>query len=365
MSSTSAVDSFVYDYNSRLIRLLTLRVASTIMTHSRTRALIVSLLEVALDRSSYCDPTGELKMLSRWLMLMFVILATGAACAAEERFFDSNGVRICYLEQGQGEPVILIHGFTANSRLNWVLPGVVDALDDNFRVIALDMRGHGRSDKPHDSNQYGIELVHDVTRLMDHLQIARAHVVGYSMGAFITCKLLTTAPERLISVTLGGAGWPRAEDPRQATLDELAEALEKDRSVGPLLKALTPPGKPVPTDEQLRSTSFVTMMVNDHLALAALMRGRDGLLVPETDLRKSRLPVLALIGDQDPLKTSVDPLVGVLPKLQLVPIEGADHMSAFVNPQFRTVLLKFLESNRLHPKLESAGAVEAVSAGTR
>lgn len=281
--------------------------------------------------------------------LAFAVLVS-PAYAADQRSFDSGGVPISYFEQGEGEPVILVHGFSANATLNWALPGIVRMLQEDFRVVAMDVRGHGRSGKPHDPNMYGMEVVKDVTRLMDHLEIPQAHVVGYSMGAMITCKLLTTSPDRLISATLGGAGWPRAEDPRQNVLDELVESLESNRGMGPLLRALAPPGSPVPSDEQLQSASRMAMLVNDPKALAAMMRGRDGLIVAESDLRKNSVPTLALIGNLDPLKSMIDPMVGVCPKLEVVVIEGGDHMNTFTSQDFRDNLCRFLDRHRILQK---------------
>ena len=107
---------------------------------------------------------------------------------ADDLFFDSDGVKIRYIDQGprDGEPVVLIHGGFMNAETMWAEPGVIEALDDAFRVIALDLRGHGKSDKPHDPRQYGNPFVEDIVRLLDHLDIEKAHVVAYSMGGRIT-----------------------------------------------------------------------------------------------------------------------------------------------------------------------------------
>src|SRR5262245_4176853 len=143
-----------------------------------------------------------------WSMVNFVVvtgLVLVPAPQTEGKFFDSNGVKIHYVVEGKGEPVLLIHGFTANAQVQWGLPGVLSALAKDYQVIALDNRGHGKSGKPHDPKQYGMEMVDDAVRLLDHLKIKKAHVIGYSMGAMLTCKFLTTYPDRVISATLGGA----------------------------------------------------------------------------------------------------------------------------------------------------------------
>src|SRR5262249_47009052 len=99
--------------------------------------------------------------------------------------FDARGVKLHYLVVGKGEPVLLIHGFTSSVALNWQLPGIINLLSKNYQVIALDMPGHGLSDKPTDRDAYGLQLVEDVIRLLDHLKVKKAHIVGYSMGGMI------------------------------------------------------------------------------------------------------------------------------------------------------------------------------------
>jgi len=103
--------------------------------------------------------------------------------APKPQTFDSNGVSIQYTVEGQGEPVVLIHGLHASTDINWRAPGIIKALAENYQVIAMDVRGHGHSGKPEQEEAYGMEMVEDVIRLLDHLKIKKAHVVGYSMGA--------------------------------------------------------------------------------------------------------------------------------------------------------------------------------------
>lgn len=256
--------------------------------------------------------------------------------------FDSNGVKIQYVMAGEGEPVILIHGFTASAMMNWQQPGVFDALAKNYKVIALDNRGHGRSGKPHEPEKYGVEMVEDIVRLMDHLGIERAHIVGYSMGGFITGKLVTTHPERVITATLGGAGWTKKDDERMKLIEELATSLEEGNGIAPLIRHLTPPGDPQPTDEQIAGMNQMILIMNDPKALAAVARGMSNLEVPEQALRDNKVPLLALIGDRDPLKDGVDLMEPVAANLQVVVIEGADHMSAFGRPEFIESLEEFL-----------------------
>jgi pimeloyl-ACP methyl ester carboxylesterase len=119
-------------------------------------------------------------MRQRFLCGLVVLLAAPsvAVAAPKQGDFLSNGVKIHYITQGQGEPVVLIHGFSANAYFNWVVPQVFDKLSKHYQVIALDNRGHGQSGKPHEIEKYGPEMVEDIVRLLDHLKIEKAHMAG-------------------------------------------------------------------------------------------------------------------------------------------------------------------------------------------
>ena len=297
-------------------------------------------------------------------LLLCFLTATPAFLRAEDHFFDSNGVKIHYIVEGQGEPVVLIHGFTADIDKNWRTgfgvgpdqrgPMIIPTLARNYRVIALDNRGHGKSDKPHDPKQYGVEMVEDVIRLLDHLKIQKAHIVGYSMGAVITARLLATHPDRLLSATLGGHGGIR-DNRRNQFYDELARSLEQGKGFGPLIVALTPPGQHPPSPEQIEAISARLSSTNDAKALAAAVRGFPELAVTPDQLKKNQVPTLALIGEQDPLKPGVDALRGEMANLKIVVIPGADHVTAVSNPMFIKSLSEFLARHRSTGALKKAG----------
>ena len=122
--------------------------------------------------------------LSFKLLAVALSVCSFAASSSEStvRFFDSGGIELAYNVDGEGPPVILIHGFMLDADFNWRRAGMTEVLTPHFQVISLEVRGHGQSEKPLDVSAYGVELVEDVVRLMDHLQLERAHVVGYSMG---------------------------------------------------------------------------------------------------------------------------------------------------------------------------------------
>jgi pimeloyl-ACP methyl ester carboxylesterase len=289
-------------------------------------------------------------------LALFALWLTTAGALAEDQFFDSNGVKIHYIVEGQGEPVVLIHGFTGSIQPQWGLPGIIKALSQDYQVIALDNRGHGRSDKPHDPKQYGPEMAGDVIRLLDHLKIPKAHLVGYSMGGFMTDYLIMTYPDRAITATLGGAGWSKPNDDRLSFMTELGDSLDAGKGIGPLITQLTPAGRPKPSEEYIDAINKMVMLNNDPKALAACIRGMRGLAVTEEKLRANKVPTLAIIGELDPLKAGVDELAKVMPGLKVDVIDGADHMTAFAKPQFVNDLKDFLDSHSRTPAAAAGGA---------
>jgi len=294
-----------------------------------------------------------------------LVFSTTSAWAAEKQqpledhYFNSNGVKIHYFVRGEGEPVLLIHGFTASADSNWIRSGIFDALDDHYKVIAIDNRGHGKSEKPHDADKYGMEMVEDQIRLLDHLGIDKAHLVGYSMGGFITGRLMIEHPERVLSATMGGAGWEDQKSQRLDFIEELADSLESGKGIGPLIVRLTPAGETPPNEEQLKLMNTVVMMTNDPQALAAVIRGMTQFFVPEDQLRACKVPVLAIVGSRDPLKAGVDAMAKIRPDIKVVVVDGANHMTAFRKPVFIDSLKAFLAKHSratAKPQPVAAGA---------
>lgn len=295
--------------------------------------------------------------------LVLCLLAT-PLFAAEPKSFESDGVKIHFVEAGEGEPVILIHGFIASAQTNWIAPGVFDALAEDYHVIALDNRGHGQSGKPHDPASYGSQMAKDVINLMDHLGIEKAHVAGYSLGGFITTHLIAKYPGRLLSAAPCGAGWAAPGDGREEVSDAIAESLESGQGITPLIEALTPAGQPKPGKEQMDQMNKMILATNDPLALAAVARGIRNLAVTADELKAaSRVPVLSIIGEIDPLKTSVDAMKQVLTSMSVVVISGADHMNAFTNPAFIPALKEHLaaHSTAAHTKAPEAARETAAA----
>ena len=272
---------------------------------------------------------------------VFFTILVPAGRGAEDQFFESNGVKIRYIVEGKGEPVLLIHGFTINFETNWKMPGIIKGLSKDYQVIALDNRGHGKSDKPHDPKKYGLEMAEDAVRLLDHLKIQKAHIVGYSMGAVITVKLLATHPDRFLTATVGGHGGLK-EGADTSFYDKLADSLDQGKGLGLMITRLTPPGQPPPTEEQIKFINATLLASNDPKALAAVARGFKEFMVPWNKLEANQVPTLALVGEQDPLKKGVDELKGKMANLTITVIKDADHGTAFSRPEFIKALQEFL-----------------------
>src|SRR4029077_16048978 len=160
----------------------------------------------------------------------------------------------------------------------------------------------------------------DSVRLLDHLQIKKAHIVGYSMGGVITAKLLVTHPDRMLTATLGGHGGIK-EGSDTSFYDQIADSLDQGKGLGALIIRLTPPGQPPPSEEQVKSINAMLLAGNDAKALAAAARGFKELMVPWNKLEANQIPTLALIGDRDPLKKGVDELKGRMTNLKITVIK--------------------------------------------
>ena len=282
-----------------------------------------------------------MRSILRLLTLLAVALPLAAQPVADS--FDSNGVQIHYLDQGSGDPVVFLHGAFV-SKAMWPALGYFAAVEKaGFRAIAIDLRGHGQSDKPHDPDQYGLEMSHDVARLLDHLSIERAHVVGYSMGALVANRFRAMHPDRTISAVLGGGAALREESVFVRRADEFADALARG-DAGPLLTALIPPGRPQPTQEEIKAASKQRAASNDMQAVSAAIRAL-GFADSVDELRKNRTPTLAVVGELDPNREDVEAMALEMTALQVVVIPNRDHGGVARSPQLRAATLDFLVKN--------------------
>ena len=299
-----------------------------------------------------------MKALSRTLFACWLLIFAAGFARAEDQYFDSKSVKIRYIVEGKGEPVVLIHGFTSSIEAGW--GKAIKPLSESYQVIAMDCRGHGKSGKPTDPKMYGRELGEDVIRLLDHLHIAKAHLVGYSMGGYIAYGLLLIHPDRILTVTIGaGGGIPEPGTPD--TLKALGDSLDKDKSFEPLIRALWPPGMAPPTPDQIKL--FNTMLIgkrtdDDIKALAALARGGmgPGMEMPkdkiDDKLTANTIPILGIAGSNDPAKKNVQNLQARLKELKgeptgmtLVLVDNGNHADTAGKPEFLAAIQDFLKAH--------------------
>lgn len=265
----------------------------------------------------------------------FALISTasvgGAAVEPKHGSFTaSDGVKIHYLEAGQGTPVILIHGYTGSAEGNWFTNGVAEALVGKHRVVAIDCRGHGQSDKPHDPAKYGPQMAKDVIELMDHLKIEKAHVHGYSMGGMITGQLLATRPERFITACFGGSGVPEVDADQQSKV---------------------PADKPGPDPQEAEASGKLRRAPNrDDEALAALRQypWKEGERT-KIDLTKIKIPVLAINGEFDHPNAKTHRMQRELANFKSVVLPGKSHLTAimagYIPKEYIDSLVKFIDEN--------------------
>ena len=244
--------------------------------------------------------------------------------------FHNGAVEIAYLDEGAGEPTVLVHGFASSKEVNWVAPSWTTTLTRaGRRVIALDNRGHGQSSKLYAPADYATErMADDVRALLDHVGIERADVMGYSMGARITAFLALAHPGRVRSAVFGGLGERLVDG--VGLPQEIAEALEAPS----LADVIDPQGRTFRTfAEQTRS---------DLKALAACIRGSRQVLT-RAQASSLRVPVLVAVGTRDEVAGSAQALAALIPEAQALDIPNRDHMLAVGDKAFKVGVLAFLE----------------------
>jgi pimeloyl-ACP methyl ester carboxylesterase len=286
----------------------------------------------------------------RTLMAVACLVLSAPMAVAQDKFFDSHGVKIRYVESGSGAPMVLLHG-AGGSLETWIDTGRFADLAASYHVIAFDLRGHGRSGKPHDPKQYGAEMALDVVRLLDHLNIERAHIVGYSLGAIVTAQLLTLNPERFLTATLvAGAGRFEWNDELARAAEQEASERERDCNSRSLTTRLAPPGQP-PSEADLkaRSAACFANPDNDRFAMAALARSRADQVFTTAKAAAVKVPTLGIVGTLDPNLAGLQTLKTLRADLRLVSVEGATHggdRGILRRPELLITIREFLAAHR-------------------
>ena len=253
-------------------------------------------------------------------LITALLFCPALAFAAESHTFDSDGVTLRYVSAGSGDTVVLLHGFSGSAEGLYIKPGTFDALvDAGYHVVALDQRGHGQSEKLYDADSYGMNMVEDVRRLIDHLGQEKVHLIGYSMGARVSNTFRSKYADRLLTITLGGYGWPWRG--RQVALEESKERM-KSRTVLP---------------------------GNDLDALAAVSVGSYALVPSEESMRSNPVPAFGIIGDKDEvissenLQTFRDTMANL--EMAIIPGTHAGPDGAPYKPIYAEKLIAFLEKH--------------------
>ncbi len=242
--------------------------------------------------------------------------------------FDSDGVRLHYEVHGpdNGTPLVAVHGFASDYRLNWVGSRWQETLTNaGFQVIGLDSRGHGLSDKPHDEAAYAIAIMAaDIVRLLGHLDVPSAAYLGYSMGSRIGLEVVLSSPQRVTRAVLGGIG--------TAGAIESASAIAHAFLTGE------------PTDNPTARTFYKfasARPTNDLKALAACIGGLKPNASPAR-LSAITTPILIVVGEHDEVARDAPELIELIPTARLVTIPNRDHMSAVTSRDFKQAALEFL-----------------------
>jgi pimeloyl-ACP methyl ester carboxylesterase len=256
--------------------------------------------------------------------VFLICLLVPSLAFGQDQYFESDGVPIRYRVQGDGPPVVLVHGFTGTLDL-WTYTGVFDELSKKYRVVALDCRGHGLSGKPHEPSDYGDQMAGDIRNLMDHLDIQQAHLIGYSMGSRLTGLFLVSWPDRLITATLGAS-------PPRRNWDESQEERARRFTENVRQRAAT-------ADEEDGQ---------DFEALAAIPASWESQVVSDRLLAANQIPVLAIVGSEDPRVDGMKDVGGILSNMELVIVDGATHggeTGLSRRPEFLEAIQGFLNRN--------------------
>jgi pimeloyl-ACP methyl ester carboxylesterase len=258
-------------------------------------------------------------------------------------YVKSDGYQIYFERFGEGPPMILVHGWGADTRSNWVDTGWIEVLREVRSIISIDARGHGKSDKPHALGPYSYAAMsRDVVAVMDTLKIDKADFMGYSMGSFMGAYLLGHHPDRFTSMILGGIGDETELSAAQGSV--IAEALR-----APDLSSIDSPiGKSVRTYLEVNPANDL-----ESLAYSAAKMWPEGYPVKLAgpNIGNARFPVLIVNGEQDhPYVDSADQLAEALPDGTHLRIPGTDHMSTVTDDRFKKAVIDFLTSEVVGPE---------------
>jgi pimeloyl-ACP methyl ester carboxylesterase len=252
--------------------------------------------------------------------------------------FQSGGVSLTYDDRPPaGEPagvIMLVHGFAMSRAESWKRLGWYAAFErKGWRAIAPDLRGHGESDKPHAASAYArADMIGDLVALLDHLDVGRVDLMGYSMGAHLALGLALRHPERVGHLILGGVGARLLDGggPMAQARMTMVEAMRTD----------DPDSISEPTLKGFRK--FADLQGDDRLALAACSEGA-GRPATADDLAGIRAPTLVVAGALDEIAGDPQRLADAIPGAKCVSLPACDHFTAIPHALFKAAVFDFLE----------------------
>jgi pimeloyl-ACP methyl ester carboxylesterase len=297
---------------------------------------LIGMVLLSADQIAYCNPglplppddTAASLTVSAIRIIIFVHDRPDRYGPAMPSF-TRDGVEIAFLDEGEGDPIVLVHGFASNKEVNWLYPGWVTTLTRaGHRVIALDNRGHGASTKLYDPAAYhSATMAEDVRALLDYLGLSRADVMGYSMGARNTAFLALAHPDRVGAAVLGGLGMG------------LIDGHGLPETIAAALEAPTRDDVADPTGHMFRT--FAEQTHSDLKALAACIRGSRQTLT-RAEVGRIAVPILIAIGSIDRIAGSPADLARLIPGARALVIPNRDHMLAVGDRVFKAEVVDFL-----------------------
>lgn len=254
-------------------------------------------------------------------------------------FYESDGLKLAYLVEGEGSPVLLAHGFASTHRVNWIATGWSRTLmEAGYRVIMPDMRGHGESAKPHDRDDYSLPaMAGDLVALLDHLDEPGADLMGYSMGAMVALVASMEMPERFDRIVAAGVGARLLEGSSDDASDD------GGRNTGSVIEALLADDPSTITDQAARLfRTFADQNKQDRKALAACFEAVRAPF-PVERLGDISRPVLVVAGEADVQAGAAGPLAARIRGARAVTVAKRDHMKTVGDSAYKNAVLTFLE----------------------
>lgn len=252
----------------------------------------------------------------------------------KKQYYYNNSIELAYFDCGEGEPILLIHGFASNATLNWIDTGWVPLLlEEGYRVIAIDNRGHGDSAKIYDNDAYTPEnMVDDAYKLLKSLNINKAHIMGYSMGARVAAYFAMLHSDMTQTLNLGGmasalvegaGGW---EPIHEAMLADDVNSITNQR--GFLFR------------------KFADNNKSDRKALAACIISSKKELTKE-QVQQIHVPTLIVAGEKDEISGSAEALADIMPNAQAITLPRRNHMLAVGDKFYKGSVVKFLKEHKI------------------